>query len=490
MCRPKRLLSTLVVSALLWAPICYGQWSGDPAANLVIADRSGPQVQAKVVPTADGGFYVSWFDNATGGYDVYLQRVDAAGVEQWAHNGVLVADRNYSWTMDYGLAVDTAGNALLAFNDDRSGGDEITVARIDSDGNALWGPDGVPVASGEVYSPRVAGTSDGNSVVAWTQGVALKVQKLDSGGMPLWGAGVTISPISGMFFVADVRASEAGNAIVSWVHGGYPNPNHLWTQKLAAADGALLWGVDHIAVLDSGSLQMGNFPPFVSDGAGGAVFAWYVNSDPPPYYLQCRVQHVLANGAEAFTHNGVDVSTFPTRQRVNPSAAFLPATGEVVVFWAETDEPQSDYGLYGQKLDANGVRQWTDGGRELVPLSGNLISDVTTLPYGDGAVVAWVDSVAYLVNEPIRATRVDGNGDFVWATPIVDLSTATAARSDIAGALGTSGFAAFAWTNGDETTASDIPAQNLNGDGSLGSMDIFIDGFESGDTSAWSVTAP
>jgi len=46
----------------------------------------------------------------------------------------------------------------------------------------------------------------------------------------------------------------------------------------------------------------------------------------------------------------------------------------VVVFWAETDEPQNDYGLCGQKLDANGVRQWTDSGRELVPLSGNLIS--------------------------------------------------------------------------------------------------------------------
>ncbi len=73
---------------------------------------------------------MSWFDNATGGYDVYLQRLDAAGVEQWPHNGVLVADRGYSSTMDYGLAVDTAGCALLAFNDDRTG-EAVTVARID-----------------------------------------------------------------------------------------------------------------------------------------------------------------------------------------------------------------------------------------------------------------------------------------------------------------------------------------------------------------------
>ena len=485
------VLSVLVVGVFSWVPLCSGQWSGDPSANLVIADRSGPQVQAKIVPTADGGFYLSWFDNSAGGYDVYLQRLDAAGVEQWPHNGVLVADRSYDWTQEYGLAVDATGHALLAFGGGAQPGDEITVARVDPDGNLVWGPNGVQVATGsDALSPRVAGTSDGNIAVAWTQGDSLVVQKLDPSGTPLWGPGVVFSPPYGIYFVADVEASVAGNVIVSWVHGGYPNPPHLWAQKLAAADGALLWGASHVTIFDTGSLQMGNFPPFVSDGAGGAVFAWYINSNPSPYFLQCKVQHVLANGTEAFAHQGVDVSTNATRQRVNPSAAFLPATGEVVVFWAETDETQGDYGLYGQKLDANGVRQWTDNGRELVPMSGNVITDVTTLPFGDGALVAWVDSVSYLIHEPIRATRVDGDGDFVWAAPIVDLSTAIAARSDIAGALSSSGFAAFAWTHGDEMAASDIPAQNLNGDGSLGSAVLFNDGFESGDTAAWSATVP
>ena len=489
--RPVRLLSAFVVCALFWVPLCFGQWSGDPSANLLIADRTGPQVQSKIVATSDGGFYVSWFDNSAGGYDVYLQRLDAAGLEQWPHNGVLVADRSYDWNQEYGLAVDAAGFALLAFGDGPQPGDEIRVARVDPDGNLVWGPDGVLVNSGaDALSPRVAGTSDGNIAVAWTQGDSLVIQKLDPSGTPLWGSGVTFSPPYGIFFVADVKASDAGNVIVSWVHGGYPNPPHLWAQKLAAADGALLWGASHVTIFDAGSLQMGNFPPFVSDGAGGAVFAWYLNSNPPPYFLQCRVQHVLANGTEAFAHQGVDVSTYPTRQRVNPSAAFLSATDEVVVFWSETDEPQGQYGLYGQKLDASGVRQWTDSGRELVPLGGNLISSVVTLPFADGAIVAWVDSVNYLVNEPLRGTRVDTDGSFVWATPIVDLSTVATPKSDVVGALGTAGYAAFAWTDGDEVSASDIPAQNLNGDGSLGSSDLFVDGFESGDTSAWSATVP
>jgi hypothetical protein len=460
------------------------QWSGDPAANLLIADRTGPQVQAKVVPIPDGGFYVSWFDNATGGYDVYLQRLDAAGVEQWPHNGVLVADRGYSSTMDYGLSIDTTGNALMAFNDDRTG-EAVTVARIDPDGNLVWGPDGVQVASsGTAFlgPPAVAGTSDGNIVVAWSQDDDIVVQKLDTNGAPQWGAGVLLHPTTGSYFVSDLHAADGASAILSFVTF---SSRHLVAQKLGA-DGSLLWGAGHVQVFDGGTLQYGNFPPFVPDGAGGAVFAWYSSSPS----LQCRVQRILANGSEAFTHNGVETSTNAGRLRVGPSAAFLPDTEEVVVFWTEENGAQSLWGLYGQKIDASGVRQWTDSGRELVPLSGNLISSVVTLPFADGALVAWVDSVSYLIHEPIRATRVNGDGDFVWTSPIVDLSNAMAARSDIAGALSTSGFGAFAWTNGDETTASDIPAQNLNGDGSLGSSGVFADGFESGDTSAWSATVP
>ena len=483
--RPVRLLSAFVVCALFWVPLCSGQWSDDPGVNLVVADRSGPQVQAKMVATSDGGFYVSWFDNSSGGYDVYLQRLNAAGVEQWAHNGVLVADRSFSSTQNYGLSIDTAGNALLAFNDDRGGTESVTVAMVSPAGDLLWGTAGIQVASsGTAFfgPPAVAGTGDGNIVVAWSQDNDIVVQKLDPSGAPQWGTGVLLHPASGSYFVSDLHAADGASSILSFVTF---SSRHLVAQKFGA-DGSLLWGAGHVQVFDGGTLQYGNFPPFVLDGAGGAVFAWYSSSPS----LQCRVQRILANGSEAFTHNGVETSTNASRLRVGPSAAFLPDTEEVVVFWTEESLNQDQWGLYGQKVDASGARQWTDSGRELVPLGGNMISSVVTLPFADGALVAWVDSVSYLVNEPLRGTRVDTDGSFVWATPIVDLSTVATPKSDVVGALGTAGYAAFAWTDGDEVSASDIPAQNLNGDGSLGSSDLFVDGFESGDTSAWSATVP
>ncbi len=465
------------------------QWPTDPATPLVVADRSGPQVQPKITSISDGGFYISWFDSSTGGYDVYLQRLDAGGNEMWPHDGVLVADRGFSSTQDYGLSVDIMGNALLAFRDDRGATTEITVSKIGPDGTLLWGAGGVQVSSGGLFvaAPRVTGTSDGNTVVGWTSENTVMAQKLDPTGALLWAAGVTLSPTAGAFSATDIHPSDSGTAIVSFTHqtGSFGSPIHLLAQKLAAANGASLWDADHVKVYDEagGSLQFGNYPPFVPDGSGGAVFAWYTNSPS----LQCRVQRVLSDGTEVFAHQGVETSTNAAQLRVSPSAAFNPTTQELFVAWRELNTGQSQSALYAQKLDASGARQWTDNGSQLMPLTADEITNVTTLVVGDGALVSWVHTPSF-GNDPIYATRVNGDGAFVWGPPIAELCILPTHSSRLVGVMGSEGFAAYAWSDGDP---GDIYAANLNGDGSLGyTALVFSDGFESGDMSAWSDAVP
>jgi len=482
MVRTRGLVAMVVVTLLAVAPAAWGQWSSDPAVNLAIADLSDAQVQPKLAPTGDGGFYVSWFDNSAGGYDVYLQRLDADGVELWAHNGILVADRSYSSTQDYGLSIDTAGNALLAFNDDRGGTESVTVALVSPAGIMPWGSAGVQVASSATAffgPPAVTGTSDGDIVVAWSQDNDMVAQKLDPSGAPLWGAGVLFHPTTGSYFVSDLHASEAGTAILSFVTF---SARTLLAQKLGS-DGSLLWAAEHVPVFDGGTLQYGNFPPFVTDGAGGAVFAWYSSSPA----LQCRVQRVLANGSEAFAHNGVEVATTASRVRVSPSAAFLPDTGETYVFWTEADEYQTVWGVYGQKLDASGARQWTDGGRQVVPLGANQTANITTLACASDALVAWSENLSYN-NDRLHVARLDSAGGFVWPSSTIDIATAAIGHSRLDGSFSPAGFAAYVWERGDYSNA-DVVAQNLYPAGDLG-LPLFADGFESGDTDAWSYATP
>ena len=373
---------------------------------------------------------------------------------------------------------------------DRNGGVEVTVNRVAPDGTLLWGTEGVqaPSDAGFVAAPKVVGAGDGSIVVAWTDDASTKVQKLDATGAALWDVqGVTLTPSVGSFFASDLIASDDGSVIVLMTNptGGFGAPIHLVTQKLAGGDGALLWGANHVKVFDDsmGSLQFGNFPSCVSDDSGGAVYAWYTSSPS----LQCRVQRVTANGSELYAHQGLEVSTNGARLRVAPSADFDPASQLVYVFWTEENSGQSQWGLYGQQFNATGDRLWSDDGLQVIALGSSQITDVTTLSTGSGAMVAWSESISY-GNDPISGTFVASTGDLPWNPPIVDLKTAATATGDLEGCLGAGGFGAFVWADGDSGTA-DVLAQNLNPDGTLG-PGLFADGFESGDTSAWSLTVP
>src|ERR1700752_696233 len=69
------LMLSIVLGSNAWA-----QWSSDPSKNLPLANATdgADQVQPKVKPLPNHGWYVSWFDadsTAPGGYSVYLQRL-------------------------------------------------------------------------------------------------------------------------------------------------------------------------------------------------------------------------------------------------------------------------------------------------------------------------------------------------------------------------------------------------------------------------------
>ena len=476
-----------VVAAFLFIALpfaVHAQWSSDPANNLVIADRTNEQVQAKIVPTADGGFYISWFDNATGGYDVYLQRVDAGGNELWPHNGILVADRNLSSTEDYGLDIDADGNALLAFGFEEAGVAQVVAQKVAPDGTLLWGDPGIYVSSdtGDTHAPKISASGDGGVVVGWTSGDgAVAVQKLDGDGNPLWGAsGITIAPASGIFFFADVHGDADGNAIASWVP--YIGSSHqLWAQKLAAADGSNLWGADPVKVFDGtgGALQFGNFPSFIADGSGGAVFVWYTVGATG----QVRAQHVTSDGTQAFAQNGVLASSDSSQDHFEPDGAYDSASGDIYAVWRETDVlTQEQIGVYAQRIDSTGALQWGDTGLVLVPLSSTDQTEMTALPVAGGGMIAAWSSGSVANPNTLTAARLDTAGDYVWASNTVDFSTEPNDTGRLAGAVSTEGYFAYAWTAGASSGSGDIHAQNINLDGTLGvpgpTDRIFANGFD------------
>ena len=476
-------ICALFALALTMTAAARAQWSSDPAQNLDLSNIPGAdQVQPKLVPQSNSTWSVSWFNNNPNdppphGYDVYYQYLSANGVEQLPHDGEQVAKLTLSSTEDYGMAVDSSGAAIIAFLDDRRNPNnpQVTAAKISRSGGMIWGPNGIALTNdpGSHHDPKVTVTSDGFIVVGWTNGATVQLQKLTTSGLPLWigqtalGRGKVIQEAGFDYTLSDLHAADNGSVIVSWVRNhGFGTSNYLYAQKLDASGNPVWSSPAH--VFDGGSLQFGEFPYFTPDGSGGAVFSWYTNSPS----LQVYAQHILANGSEAFPHNGSVGSTNTQRVRVSPSVSYNPATQETFLFWTEQNSLQSMAGVWGQKFNSGGTRQWNDTGLVIVPLNNDSENFVQNVQIGTGALVFWVDSPGFGAGT-IQAIKLDGTGSTVCSQ--FPVSTVSADKSRLVAALAPSGLAALAWED-DRNGENDIYIQNVNPDCTLGIENSLLTG--------------
>jgi hypothetical protein len=464
--------------ALTVATSAWAQWSSDPSQNLVLSDIAGAdQVQPKALALPNNSWYVSWFNNNPNdpppqGYDVYYQMLNANGVEQFPHDGVLVAlESGLSSTQDYGAAIDGQGNLLLAFQDLRRdpNNPQITVAKMSPSGQPLWGPDGVALTFGDLHSynvPKVVVTTDGYIVVGWVSDNTTVLQKLTPNGAPLWVGptagdyGIVLQQSGYNYSLADLQPGDNGSVIASFVvNHGFGSNNYLYANKISPS-GQLMWGANNVHVYDGGSLQFGEFPYFVSDGNGGGVFSWYTSSPT----LQVFAQHILTDGTEAFGHNGSQGATGGSDVRVSPSVSYNPSTQETFLVWTEEDSLQSVQGISAQKFNSTGSLEWGNGGLVIVPLGNDAQINPQNVQIGTGTLAVWVDQQVD-DNGTLEAVKLDGSGNFMC--PEFPVSDAQSQKAKVWEAIAPSDLTAVAWQDYRSGNA-DIYIQNINADCTLG----------------------
>jgi hypothetical protein len=474
-CPSTRILIALALFSTLfpWANV-HGQWTDDPSLNTPFALGSGDQVQPKLVNDGAGGCYLSWF-TSTGGYDVYLQRFGPGGDALWGDGGLLVADRSFSSTEDYGLAVTSDGSAVLAYRGSGTSSGAM-VSRVAPDGTIEWSVQ-ASVGSSSVNAPAVAVASDGDIVAGWISGSSTSLRRLSPDGTYAWSSPVTISDGSNAALLADLQpGGDAGEVIASMVtYASFTGAKRLKARKVEA-NGSLAWSGNR-SVFTSGSLQFGSFPTFVPDGSGGGLFAWYAVSP-----LQCHVQRLDADGNALFGTNGTSVTASSSGfLRTNPSLAFDADTGLLGVTWVEQVPNSSVFGYSAQRFELeNGSRLWGQSGVAVGPGATHYdILGTSALVVDDAFIVAWNPESAFGVGE-ILAQRVDPDGALAWDEP-TSVCTVASGHARLTG-LAVGGQAVFAWQD-DRDGNEDLYGQNVTMDGDLGANctgDLNADGLVDG----------
>jgi len=269
-------------------------------------------------------------------------------------------------------------------------------------------------------------------------------QKITSAGTVAWGT--TANPVLICQTTADkfeLAAIPDGNGGAFLVWSDYrhdPKIGEIYAQRINSA-GVAQWGANGKRITSSGT-QDDATPILCTDGAGGVIVSW--NWDNGTSDIQSFAQRLNGTGDAQWPANGRQVCTAPGFRGGN---ALVPdGNNGALIFFIDTrnDINGLDYAflnninldltnadIYGQRLNGNGDRLWTNNGIGIITANGNqFLSNFSNatggIPDGaGGAIITFGDERnddGSGTNLDIFAQRINANGASLWASNGVPVS--------------------------------------------------------------------
>jgi len=147
----------------------------------------------------NGNNVVVWQDYRNGNGDIYAQRLDGAGNRLWGSDVRVNSDTGTAGQYSPAVAMDSNGNAVPVWEDYRNGNYDIYAQRLDANGNQLWAEDVQVNGDSRIasqYVPVVAIDGSGNAMVMWQDNRNgnddIYAQRLNTNGSRLWSADLQV----------------------------------------------------------------------------------------------------------------------------------------------------------------------------------------------------------------------------------------------------------------------------------------------------------
>ncbi len=353
-----------------------------PANGLLVAPSAPPgQTQPQVLPDGNGGVFVAWVGHSAATWDdIYAQRIDGSGDRLWGSSGssVRVAAGNQSYPV---LSADGAGGVVVGWI-----GGGMFAQRLDAAGVAQWATNGVMLGATTSSLPRLISDGAGGAIAAWAASEDIVAQRVDATGAPAWGAsGVAVCSAPGHQGDPALVSDGSGGAIVAWTdrRGGlnWADFDDVYAQRISAS-GATQWTSGGVGVCTSTGWQ--GETSMIADGVGGAILAWDDHRDDSTHVYAQRID---GSGVALWEAGGVGLFSAEGAQ-ILPSLAPDGASG---AFVAWMDHRSGEFQVQGQRLGADGEQAWGPGGLPLSTSAGRQQRPQLAWDDASAAVVVWTD---------------------------------------------------------------------------------------------------
>ncbi len=223
---------------------------------------------------------------------------------------------------------------------------------------------------------------------------------IDPYGAPAWGPiGTPMMTMTSDDIYMDAAVDSAGNVFIAR-EGMTDGVNlEIHVQKIQP-NGNLPWGNGGILVA---SYQGLNLPHIAPDNQGGCVVVWSEDQGGPSD-MNIYGQRLNANGIKLWRSTGL---TLCGANEVQLEPVIEPVSDGFIVGWADFRN-QAGKDIYADKFDWDGVSQWTEDGMTICDQPGNQ-SGLTIVPESTGgAVFVWLDHRN--LNWDVYITTVLGSG--------------------------------------------------------------------------------
>jgi len=386
--------------------------SGNPLwllNGIAVASTNGYQYYPQLAPDGNGGAYIVWQDIRSGvSYDIYAQRVDANGNFLWQQNGVLLSNSAGQQYNPQLIAADTSG-IFVTWQDNRSGAFDIYVQRVDPTGAIRWGSTGLLVcgAASDQIEPMI--TTDGNhgAYIGWldyragTGTTDIYCQRITSTGTVAWQTdGVPACTAPNLQWNLTLIPDGAGGTVLVWQDRRSGTYDNIFAQRIVSS-GKTMWASDGIQIAAMAANQY--YPQAVLDGGGGYVVVWQDNRNGTDYDIYA--QRVASNGGLLWNIPGTSICAAAGNQ-YNPQ--IVGQGMSVFVTWQ--DRRGSDFNIYCQRLNLVASPYWHVDGVPVATMPLDQIDPAVVSDGFQGGIIVWDDYHLNTGSTDLFAHRIGSNG--------------------------------------------------------------------------------
>jgi hypothetical protein len=314
---------------------------------------------------------------------------------------------------------------------------------------------------------RICNDGAGNIFIFWRDyrneptifGGDIFAQKLDMSGVPIWGSNGNsiISGFGGQFDTKVISDGEQGAYLV-W----RTSPNSFQDYSLHAQrisnNGNKLWGSSNITVQTGLGTTLNQ--SITTNEDGDLLIVWQLGLTGIPNSMDIYAQKINSNGVVQWSSNGIPVCLTTGFNILGPKI-ISDQKGGAFISWNDNRNELSKPDIYAQRISSSGTPLWSANG---IPICTKAGSQGTKHIFSDnngGAIIFWEDNQAPTYS--IYGQRIDSTGNKLWEPDGRLLYSTTTPFSQFEFVLDKNKKIFFLWS----TSEGNIYAQKVDYNGNL-----------------------